>query len=42
VDFGVSLITDIQLALRFVEALARKGLDDLQVKSWNDYRSGVR
>jgi carbamoyl-phosphate synthase large subunit len=38
VDFGVSLITDIQLAQRFVEALARKGLDDLQVKSWNDYR----
>jgi carbamoyl-phosphate synthase large subunit len=40
VDFGIPLITDIQLAQRFVEALARKGVDDLQVKSWNEYRSG--
>jgi carbamoyl-phosphate synthase large subunit len=39
VDFGISLITDIQLAQRFVEALDRKNLDDLQAKSWNDYRS---
>jgi carbamoyl-phosphate synthase large subunit len=41
VDFGIPLITDIQLAQRFVEAIARKGLDDLQVKSWLEYRSGA-
>jgi len=41
VDFGIPLITDIQLAQRFVEAIARKGLDDLQVKSWMEYRSGA-
>jgi carbamoyl-phosphate synthase large subunit len=37
VDFGVPLITNIQLAQRFVEALARKQLVDLEVKSWGDY-----
>jgi hypothetical protein len=40
VDFGIPLITDIQLAQRFVEALAlvSKRIEDLQVKSWRDYR----
>jgi carbamoyl-phosphate synthase large subunit len=37
VDFGIPLITDIQLGQRFVEALARKGLNDLQIKSWAEY-----
>ncbi len=42
VDFGIPLITDIQLAQRFVEAIDRKGIDDLQVKSWADYRHDAR
>jgi carbamoyl-phosphate synthase large subunit len=42
VDFGIPLITDIQLAQRFVEAIARKSIDDLQVKSWADYRRNAR
>ncbi len=37
VDFGISLITDLQLACRFVETLSRKSLDDLHVKSWKEY-----
>jgi carbamoyl-phosphate synthase large subunit len=37
VDLGIPLITNIQLAQRFVEAISRKGLDDLQVKSWSEY-----
>ena len=37
VDFGIPLITNIQLAQRFVEALARKRIEDLQVKSWREY-----
>jgi carbamoyl-phosphate synthase large subunit len=37
VEFGIPLITNVQLAQRFVEALARKGLDDLQIKSSNEY-----
>ena len=37
VDFGVPLITNVQLAQRFVEALARKRLSDLEIKGWGDY-----
>jgi carbamoyl-phosphate synthase large subunit len=40
VDFGIPLITNIQLAQRFVEALARKGGADLQIKSWREYVGG--
>ena len=38
VDFGVPLITNIQLAARFVEALASKRLEDLEIKSWGKYQ----
>jgi carbamoyl-phosphate synthase large subunit len=37
VDFGVPLITDLQLARRFVETLSRKSLEALQIKSWQSY-----
>ncbi len=37
VDFNVPLITNIQLAKRFVEALSRTSLTDLKIKSWNEY-----
>ncbi|MBN2325033.1 MAG: carbamoyl-phosphate synthase (glutamine-hydrolyzing) large subunit [Spirochaetes bacterium] len=37
VDFDVPLITNLQLARRFVEAFARKKPADLQVKSWQGY-----
>ncbi len=33
-----SLFTKDQLARRFVEALSRKSLADLQIKSWKEYR----
>jgi carbamoyl-phosphate synthase large subunit len=39
VDFGIPLITDIQLAQRFVEALTRKPLAELHIKSWHEYGS---
>jgi carbamoyl-phosphate synthase large subunit len=38
VDYGVPLITDLQLARRFVDTLSRKSVDDLQIKSWKEYR----
>jgi carbamoyl-phosphate synthase large subunit len=48
-DFGIPLITNIQLAQRLVEALAKKKLADLEIRSWQEYagrgdagRSGVR
>ena len=39
VDFGIPLVTNIQLAQRFVEALAHKGIADLQISSWSEYGS---
>ena len=36
-DFGIPLITDVQLARRFIEALSRKGIAELQIKSWQEY-----
>lgn len=39
VDFGIPLITNIQLAQRFVEAMSAKSFDDLEIKSWGEYTS---
>jgi carbamoyl-phosphate synthase large subunit len=36
-DFGIPLITNIQLAQRFVEAISKKKLSELQIKSWQEY-----
>jgi len=36
-DFGIPLITNIQLAQRLVEALSKKRLADLEIKSWQEY-----
>lgn len=36
-DFGIPLITNIQLAQRFVEAMAKKSVGELQIKSWQEY-----
>jgi carbamoyl-phosphate synthase large subunit len=40
-DFGIPLITNIQLAQRLVEALSRKRLSELQIKSWQEYGAGA-
>lgn len=37
VDFGVPLITNLQLANRFIESLAYKPSSELRVKSWDAY-----
>ncbi len=37
VDFGVPLITNIQLAQRFIHALCQKKLETLEIRSWEDY-----
>jgi carbamoyl-phosphate synthase large subunit len=36
-DFGIPLITDVQLARRFIEALSKKDIRELQIKSWQEY-----
>src|SRR5262249_24324462 len=40
-DLGIPLITNIQLARRFVEAMAKKRMEDLQTKSWGEYSASV-
>ncbi len=37
VDFAIPLFTNMQLARRFVEAISRKDIKDLQIKSWCEY-----
>jgi len=37
VDFAIPLFTNVQLARRFVEAISRKNLKSLEIKSWNEY-----
>jgi carbamoyl-phosphate synthase large subunit len=36
-DLGIPLITNIQLAQRFVEAISKKSLAELRIKSWQEY-----
>jgi carbamoyl-phosphate synthase large subunit len=37
VDFDVPLITNLQLAKRFVEAIQKTDHNDLKIKSWDEY-----
>jgi carbamoyl-phosphate synthase large subunit len=37
VDYNIPLITDLNLARRFTTAILNKRLDQLTVKSWNEY-----
>jgi len=37
VDFNVPLITNLQLAKRFVESIQNTSLGDLKIKSWDEY-----
>jgi carbamoyl-phosphate synthase large subunit len=37
VDMNIPLITNLQLAKRFVEALSRTNPDELKIKSWDEY-----
>jgi carbamoyl-phosphate synthase large subunit len=37
VDYGVPLVTNIQLAERLAWAIGRKTLEDLETRSWEEY-----
>jgi carbamoyl-phosphate synthase large subunit len=37
VDFNVPLITNLQVAKRLVEALQKTSIEDLKIKSWDEY-----
>ena len=37
IDFNIPLITNLQFAERFIDAISRKKLDELRIKSWDEY-----
>jgi len=37
IDYNVSLITNVRLAKAFIKAFCSKHLEDLSIKSWNEY-----
>jgi len=37
IDLNISLITNIQIAKRFVKALSLLKVDEMPVKSWSEY-----
>jgi carbamoyl-phosphate synthase large subunit len=37
IDHNIPLITNARLASAFIEAFCEKGLDDIQIKSWQEY-----
>ena len=37
VDFNIPLITNLQFAERFIDAIARIPPSDLSIKSWDEY-----
>ena len=37
VDFDVPLITNMQLAKRFVESISKVSIDNIKIKSWDEY-----
>ena len=38
VDFNIPLITNARLASAFILAFCRMSIDDLEIKSWDEYR----
>ncbi len=39
VDFGVGLLTNARLAKAFIQAFCTLKLEDLKIKSWNEYKA---
>ena len=37
VDFNIPLITNAQITKIFVDAISKKSMDDLLIKSWEEY-----
>ncbi len=40
IDFNIPLITNARLANAFIQAFCRKGLDGIEIKSWDEYEAG--
>jgi carbamoyl-phosphate synthase large subunit len=42
IDMAIPLLTNIQMAKLFIESLSRKKLEDLKIKSWDEYNGKVK
>ena len=40
IDFGIPLLTNARLASKFIRAFCLLGMEDLKIKSWNEYKAG--
>ena len=38
IDLNVPLLTNSRLASAFITAFCRKGIDDLEIESWDEYK----
>ena len=38
VDFNIPLITNTRLATAFIRSFCSMSIDDIQIKSWDEYR----
>ena len=41
VDYGIPLITNIQLAQRLAHALCERSIDSLDIRAWSEYKEGA-
>ena len=39
IDFGIPLLTNARLASKFIRAFCSLGMEDLKIKSWNEYKA---
>ncbi len=39
IDFGIPLLTNARLASKFIRAFCSLGIEDLKIKSWNEYKA---
>ena len=39
VDFNIPLVTNARLASAFIDAFTKLSIDDLKIKTWNEYRN---
>jgi carbamoyl-phosphate synthase large subunit len=40
IDFNIPLITNARLANAFIQAFCRKGIEGIEIKSWDEYEAG--
>jgi carbamoyl-phosphate synthase large subunit len=37
VDYSIPLVNNVQIAKLFIAAIAKRSIEDLEIKSWDEY-----